>query len=1830
MYQIPEDKLLYVQRQMDNPNRKISYKITLNDEVLNLNKIMDNLVLTTDTGLDQYGVGCALVTQLQMSLKSDVLIIPKDKITIQIGLNICNEVEEQWETIYTPLGVFYVDTIEEKGMKKSIKAYDGMFKLQKGYFPTAQHTNTLAIANDIATANGYKLKGMTTVSINNEQLEGKTCLEMLSLLASVIGSHVRISRDGSTIEFIEPKNYGEVYDEGNYITPTIDSTTSYNITKLRVNYSDQVTNDEGMVTDEGYYEVGSGAEAQTLAISNPLLKGHKSQAQAILHKIKQLNGYKRFDTTLKLADYRLDPMDIVTYEYKGESYIVPIIYMKMTLSYKGISIETQSPTVAETKSEFSFKGTLSQKVENIYTDIIQVKRLTANKVSTDELEATVATIEQLYVQKAEISELVAGTIVVEDLKAQIAEIDKVIINKADITELNALNATITNLKAQVAEIDDLIANSIISSIIQSGSISSDLLNVKDGFIKDAMILSLSASKINSGIINTNNVSIQSDNGNMLLQGNLLQFKDKNGKVRIQIGQDTTGNYTFTLYDETGNGVLINEKGIVSSNAIADGLIVDSKVSDNANINGSKLDISSVYDEMNADGSKTLKASKVMLDDRGQTLDVSFKEMTTKQDDLEESMSTAITDIGVAQGQISQLIQDTMITTSGGTTKLKDAYNSTKATVDSHTTQIGKMESTIDANSGEIISTKNEVATIKADLDEIELGLSSVKKDLSGNYYTKTQTDSAIKVAKDSIDLSVKSLEEEVTNIEVTMNNIQIGSRNLVQNSAFNSTTGWSVGGGWGINKTEKFRDNNSIYISRSGLTADAWSELRSNAINVKHGEKIVGSWYIKYSSCDMASIVCLWGYKADGSGRVDLTSALSLSGTNANWTRYVLKGTVPANVDYVRLAISHRRNGIIYAAMPQLEYGNTVSDWSPSPVDVNNDITQAKNDAITSSNNTLVTTIANYYTKTQTDSQIKVAKDAIDLSVKSVDEKVSNVTTTINNIQVGGRNLMLKTDIDKFGLGLWVNNGGTGVIEGTYVDGTKTIKVTGNSGIYHDKFIRLKRNTVYTYSMMIKPSAAITVGNSNPLHMWLNTTESAAHLETVIASSGAAPANVWTKAWITFRTPNTQDTYYMRPYLYGIGTATVYITQPQVEEGNKASSWISALEDIQTNIDTAKNDAITSANNTLNTTIKNYYTKTETDSAIKVAKDSITSSVSNTYATKTELSSANTNISNLTNRVQTAESKLTKDSLTTTIGNHYTTSSDVNGIVTSKGYQTSSQVQQTVDALQLKFTQSGGYNLLRNGKASLDTKYWVSNGGGISRATDVVYGTCFKTSLPSGIKYNGGSSGSSSAIRLKNNTHYVYEATIYSRTSLTGTATSPLHFWCSTSPSTSGTGQCTVVDYRQSVSKINTWTKCYVHILTASSGEVWFTPFIYTGGSYTGDLWVTEISLSEGAVETPYSPHSSEIYDGVTTIDKDGVTVKSSNGAYTNFNSVGMNSFNNSGQQTLGIRNGGITFHPYSSNQLGAYITQSALHGDSAAANGLAISTANNGTYIALGISPLSDANTTLNMDQALTISASDSFQPKGINFWKDVHAHGYGIRQLSHLRLAGSGAIQFDYLNTSPSTIYEATSNGHSLYVMGGYQMHLGCMDGKGTPKGVIWMQNSTSTHSYTHWNFHNYTMYNMKTATSYANALSHRSVETYGVSSNVEGIRYLYRDIELIDGKGVRNLPNGYKGCAYDIVSIVCKGRGQAWVESEEDNRFEIQGDCLSVNVEIIIYPVEDVMMMSTVKPTEAPALELPEEVIGEVAPLITNEGCGPYDFWNQYMYSKYLFNWERLLNE
>lgn len=277
------------------------------------------------------------------------------------------------------------------------------------------------------------------------------------------------------------------------------------------------------------------------------------------------------------------------------------------------------------------------------------------------------------------------------------------IDNLKVGDLDAINATITKLKATVAEIQTLVGGHLTMDNIQSLLLTADKVTIANALIKDAMIDTVSANKINTGTINTNNVNIQSDDGSMLLQGNLQQFKDKAGNVRIQIGKDAKGDFTFVLYGADGKGQLINQNGIQSSDAIKDGLIVDAKVADNANISGSKLDISSVISSIN-NNTNTIKASQIKFSDTDQTLDVSFNQLKKTVETIKdvtiggdlssviEQVSTNTTNIGIAQGQISTLISNTTITKTDGTvTQLKDEYNSTKDTVDKHTTAIGKLE-----------------------------------------------------------------------------------------------------------------------------------------------------------------------------------------------------------------------------------------------------------------------------------------------------------------------------------------------------------------------------------------------------------------------------------------------------------------------------------------------------------------------------------------------------------------------------------------------------------------------------------------------------------------------------------------------------------------------------------------------------------------------------------------------------------------------------------------------------------------------------------------------------------------------------------------------------------------------------------------------------------------------------------------------------------------------------------------------------------------------------------------------------------------------------------
>lgn len=376
---------------------------------------------------------------------------------------------------------------------------------------------------------------------------------------------------------------------------------------------------------------------------------------------------------------------------------------------------------------------LSEKADWLYIDEdgqVMLNGEVVPKLKVVELEA-----EKI---KADVGEF--KNLTTENFTAVNAKIDNL-----KVTDLTAVNADITNLKAQYAEIQTLVNGNLTSDNIQSIVITGDKFTVANGFIKDAMIETLSASKINTGIINTNNVSIQSEDGSMIINGTTQQFKDENNKVRIQIGKDATGNFTFALFSQDGKGVLIDETGI-KSGAVPDGLIVNDMVADNANISGGKLDISSVISSIN-NNENTLNSSKIKFDDTNQTLDIAFNQLKTKVETIEnitvdgnlssviEQVTSNTTNISVMQGQISSLISNTTITKENGkVVQMKDEFNSIKDTVGSHTQTINSLEANYDKVSGDISS-------VSAKQSKLEQSLDGFKTTVSGTYAEKSELNS---------------------------------------------------------------------------------------------------------------------------------------------------------------------------------------------------------------------------------------------------------------------------------------------------------------------------------------------------------------------------------------------------------------------------------------------------------------------------------------------------------------------------------------------------------------------------------------------------------------------------------------------------------------------------------------------------------------------------------------------------------------------------------------------------------------------------------------------------------------------------------------------------------------------------------------------------------------------------------------------------------------------------------------------------------------------------------------------------------------------------------
>ena len=408
----------------------------------------------------------------------------------------------------------------------------------------------------------------------------------------------------------------------------------------------------------------------------------------------------------------ITPVETTTELKSGERVTVMIKDHNATVTGNLTNPAAGKNTVANIQGNLNDIGTQITEFEVVIADKVSTKDFEANnaainnllvgKADINELNAVSATVRNLEAENANIQTLIADKANISDLTAANAKIDDLYASKADITELNAATADINDLNANLGKISTLIGGDANIDNVQSIILTADNTTIDNALIKNAMIDTISADKITSGTVDTNKVNIVSEDGGIVIAGSTQQFKDETGTVRVQIGKDAQGNFTFCLFSQNGTGVLLDETGI-KAGAVPDGLIVNNMVADNANISGTKLDISSVITQING-SSTSINSSVIKFDDTGQSLLVAFNSLKETVSSIEEltingdlagvmeQVKTNTTKLEVVQGSIETLVSNTTITKENGqVVQLKDDYSSTKQTVNEISTKIGTLE-----------------------------------------------------------------------------------------------------------------------------------------------------------------------------------------------------------------------------------------------------------------------------------------------------------------------------------------------------------------------------------------------------------------------------------------------------------------------------------------------------------------------------------------------------------------------------------------------------------------------------------------------------------------------------------------------------------------------------------------------------------------------------------------------------------------------------------------------------------------------------------------------------------------------------------------------------------------------------------------------------------------------------------------------------------------------------------------------------------------------------------------------------------------------------------
>ncbi|WP_171336552.1 tail fiber domain-containing protein [Enterococcus cecorum] len=637
---------------------------------------------------------------------------------------------------------------------------------------------------------------------------------------------------------------------------------------------------------------------------------------------------------------------------------------------------------------------------------------------------------------------------------------------------------------------------------------------------------------------------------------------------------------------------------------------------NTNVNNVRSDLSSAETELNSK-IETVKttltqdyATKTNLSETQLTLN---KTITDSVASVKQEMSEKYavkSDLTTLQGEYNSFKEETakkisqqvssIETVQTNTTEAQklagEAYNRAQSAAASATNASSTANSALDkasnatnvANSASQNAT-NAVANANSAVSAANAAKNNADKAIADvAALTKTVTAQGTKIDQTSsrIDLVANG----VTEVGNKLDNLKLSDDNLL------SKTDTSVFrlGNWTSNGDPFSLDDTVTYQGRPAIKIN----FKVNSGGIANGEiiELKPNTYYYYSATLMSDVdieirenapMHMWLMeKATGldGQHSEISAGININNLVANkWTVVTRCFKTPDKVSsYFMKPFLWGLNGcVLYVADLQIREGNKYIPWSPSRKD-----SQSQIDGI---NNNLSN---NYYQKTTVDSKLSTAVSGItaqytqDITTQlnnyydkatmdrrltigdvGIETYVKNTQSQLDNLQIGGTNLIRNTNTDKMSI-TWSMQ--TGDYEVSYYtsNGIVVTKLkrgnvaqTGWSVINVRGLMlnKLKPNTKYTVTMEIASTSGKT------LNFCLRNGDGTAVISNLV--SGALVANEFTKVSFILTTTNPMNVVDQVIYITEVDSsvgAEYHFKNIKMEEGNMPTPWSPAPEDMAT------------------------------------------------------------------------------------------------------------------------------------------------------------------------------------------------------------------------------------------------------------------------------------------------------------------------------------------------------------------------------------------------------------------------------------------------------------------------------------------------------------------------------------------------------------------------------------------------------------------------------------------------------------------------------------------